>query len=114
MERAILGLKLKDKVRLSTIKTKMKYNLSTTQNVKRIKWEWAGHLSRLSNNRWAYLSTFWFPTQYKRKRGKQVSRWEDEITKFLTNKAYHRVAWDRKEWNRLKEAFAQGKGEIQS
>ncbi len=31
MERAILGLKLKDKVRLSTIKTKMKYNLNTTQ-----------------------------------------------------------------------------------
>ncbi len=110
---AILGLKLKDKVRLSPIKTKMKYNLNTTQYAKRIKWGWTGHLARLTNSRWAYLSTFWYSTRYKKKIGKQVIKWKDEITKFLTNKLYQRVAWDRKEWNRLKEAFAQGKGEIQ-
>ncbi len=44
MERAILGKKLKDKVRFGTIKTKIKYNLNLTQYAKRIKWEWMGHI----------------------------------------------------------------------
>ncbi len=37
MEKALLAIKLKDKVRSNTIKSKMEYNLNVTQYSKRIK-----------------------------------------------------------------------------
>lgn len=42
----------------------------------------------------------------KRKRGRQKIGWDDDFEKLLTHKEYHGVAQDRKEWERLREAFA--------
>ncbi len=51
MERAILGIKLKDKVKISEIKSKMKFNLNFLHAIRRLKWDWAGHVARLENNK---------------------------------------------------------------
>ncbi len=81
--------------------------------IRRVKWGWVGHVARQTNKRWTNISTFWYLAQHKRKLVKQKTRWHDQIIKYLgNNKLYHRVTWDRKEWDRLKEAFAQSKGEF--
>jgi len=46
----------------------------------------------------------------KRSRGRQKTRWRDAISKFSSNKHFHRVAQDRIEWMRFWEAFAQDIG----
>lgn len=46
MERAILNIKRKDKVRVSKIKNLLKTNLEMVKWAKKKKWDWAGHISR--------------------------------------------------------------------
>ncbi len=41
-----------------------------------------------------------------RKRGKQRTRWNDDLKKLLTNGLYHRINQSRHEWKRLEKAFA--------
>ncbi len=84
-------------------------NKNILQLARRLKWDWAGHLSRLENNRWSKIIIFW---QLKggRRPGKQRVRWTDDINKFLRHKLYHRIAANWTEWARLREAFAQKQG----
>ena len=67
------------------------------------------HLSRTTDDRWAYKVTNWY-VDGKKSRGRQKTRWGDAISKFMNNKHFHRVAQDRLEWMRLREAFAQNIG----
>ncbi len=85
MERTILNIKRRDRVRLTSIKQKLKSNIDVARSVRRTKRRWAGHhISRLRDNRWTYIATFWHPWGKKRKRGKQCTRWKDDINKFLS------------------------------
>ncbi len=106
MKRAMLGIKLKDKKSIKSIKKKFWRSKNILQLARRLKWDWAGHLSRLENNSWPKIITFW---QLKggRRSSKQRVRWTDDINKFLRHKLYHRIAADRTEWARLRQAFAQ-------
>jgi len=106
MERSILNIKLRDRIPLNSIKQKLKGNINAVHSYRRIKWDWAGHVARMTDNRWAYRITNWEPNK-KRKKGGQKRNWSDDINKFLRHNLYHRVAWDRSEWIRLREAFAQ-------
>ncbi len=106
MERSMLGIKLKDKINLKIIKNKFKFNNNIIRVIKRLKWKWAGHISRMKDNRWTYRSTFWFLAQNKRKKGKQKKRWRDDIGNFIKYNLFHRIAIDRVEWDRLQEAYA--------
>ena len=106
MERSILELRLRDRIPLTHIKAKLKGNKYVIETIRRQKWAWAGHVARFKDNRWSYLMTFWTP-QHKRRRGRQKIRWRDDFDDFLRNNLYHRVAMDRREWERLREAFAQ-------
>jgi hypothetical protein len=109
MERAILKIKLKDRIPITTIKFRLRGNLNLLRVIRRQKWDWAGHVARMSNERWAYKLTFWQIYQ-KRRKGKPKRNWQDDINKFLRHKTFHRIAWDRSEWNRLREAYAQKQG----
>ncbi len=53
MERALLGIKLNDKIKISKIKSKMKFNLNFLHAIRKLKWDRAGHVARLKNNKWA-------------------------------------------------------------
>ena len=106
MERSILRVKKRDKVKISTIKNKLSWGNDFVWAAKRMKWDWAGHVARQDENRWTYKVKNWYLRE-GRKRGKQKMRWEDEIIDFLDGyKMYHRVAYDRREWSRLREAYA--------
>ncbi len=78
MERAILGIRLKDKVKISEIKSKTKFNLNFLHAIRRLKWDWAGHVDRLENNKWAKQILDWW-IKGGRKRGKQKLKWRNEI-----------------------------------
>ena len=69
------------------------------------------YVARQQNERWTHKRTFWY-VNGKRRRGKQKTRWRDEIDRSLGHKIYHRVAYDRREWERLGEAFARWLGQL--
>jgi len=109
MERAMLNIHLKDRISISKIKKQMYGNTNLLHYVRRLKWDWAGHVCRLKDQRWTQIITFWQPLR-GRGPGKQKGRWMDDITNFTGTKLFHRVATDRAEWARLREAFAQNQG----
>ena len=47
--------------------------------IKQLKWQWAGHIARTTDNRWTRNITEWIPLEGKRKRARPKTRWEDEI-----------------------------------
>jgi hypothetical protein len=106
IERSILNFKKKDRKKLKTIKSLLKENTDVVKYVRRQKWRWAGHVARMKDDRWTYKSTFWFLSHFKRKKGRQLARWEDDINAFLGGRNFQRVANDRREWDRLQETFA--------
>jgi IS5 family transposase len=102
----------KDKIKIKSIKNKLKGNLDLCQVARRKKkWDWAGHVARLKDDRWTYKIMHWY-CMGGRRRGRQRARWRDEISKFLMNKNFEGVAIDRVEWQRVREAFAQNMGPV--
>lgn len=53
MERSVLEIKLKDKGEISMSKNKANGN-NFLNTAKRLKWDWAGHVSRQNEGRWIY------------------------------------------------------------
>ena len=52
-------------------------------------------------------NTLCYPRGKKRKKGRQIKRWEDEIMK-TAGRLWMRLAGERCVWKRLEEAFAKG------
>ena len=109
LERAMLNVKKIDKIKLKLIKKKLPYNMNFLHAAMRKKWDWGGHVARMESSRWAKIATDWY-LDTKRKKGKQKTRWGDDFAKLLKNNLYHRIADDRHEWARLREAFARSAG----
>ena len=51
MERKIIGVSLLDKINHSIIREKTKFN-DVVRHILKMKWSWAGHIGRISDNRW--------------------------------------------------------------
>ena len=103
MARSIIGIKLKDKVRLEEIKKII--NLTDIETViKQLKWRWAGHMMRSTKDKWTKTITDWYPRDSGRNKGRQIKRWEDDIKK-IAGPLWPRKAKDRKVWNSLEEAY---------
>lgn len=110
MERSMLGLKIKDRVRNIDIRTRTKLtDILTRIDVQ--KWRWAGHLLRHPINKWSKQVTLWLPRGGKRSRGRQVRRWEDDL-KQTAGPFWSRVARDRIHWKELEEAYAKRHTEL--
>jgi len=95
MERRVLGIRLKDKVRIETIREKTEF-IDIIQFTGTRKWKWAGHVIRREDQRWTTETTNWRPRDGKRNRGRQFTRWRDEL-----GKGWERLARDRAEWRRI-------------
>jgi hypothetical protein len=103
MERAMIGVTMRDRktnewVREQTGLRDIKLVTS------KLKWQWAGHIARLPDNRWTKTVTEWIPLEGKRKQARPKLRWEDEIRK-CAGVTWMRVAANRVEWKRHEEAF---------
>ena len=55
---------------------------------------WAGHVARLSDNRWTKRIAEWYPRDIKRPRGRPPRRWSDPLRKIFG------VTWIRSAQNR--------------
>ena len=72
MERSMVGIKLKDRVKLTKIKNILRHNTNIKYVIKRLKWKWAGHLVRYEGERWAKKSHLLvFGQQQEEKRAKK-------------------------------------------
>jgi endonuclease/exonuclease/phosphatase family metal-dependent hydrolase len=104
MERSILGVKLMDRIRNTTLRSKTQI-IDVARKAAKLKWDWAGHVCRMPSELWAKTATEWQPDNSKRRRGRPRRRWRDEIDSFL--KDWPEAARDRDAWKRRGEAFAQ-------
>jgi hypothetical protein len=77
MEKAMLGVSLRDRIgneviRQRTKVTDIKHGIST------LKWQWAGH-SRRTDNRWGKRVLEWRPRLGKHSVGRPQARWSDDL-----------------------------------
>ena len=103
MERSILNIRLRDKQRNTIIRKKTQV-IDALGHAQALKWRWAGHLARTEDSRWTLRTTTWQGPQGKRKRGRPVERWHDEIVEFA-GKSWLEKAKDRTRWKLLEEAY---------
>lgn len=105
IERSILKIRKINKVRSDTIRQKTKLTDALTQALK-LKWKWAGHVSRSTDSRWTIHTTQWKGPVGKRNVGRPYSRWADEIIQ-IAGKNWMDAGKDRESWKKMEEAFTQ-------
>ena len=105
MERAMLGITRKDRRTNQWIRQQTGVQ-DIIVRIKQLKWQWAGHVARISDDRWTRTVTEWLPIHLKRKKARPKMRWEDDIKKFI-GVTWMREARDRNNWKQHEEAFIQ-------
>ena len=73
--------------------------------ISKLKWEWAGHVARMNDNRWTARVTQWTPRGHTRGRGRPRTRWRDDLEK--TQRHWQRLAQDRRRWRVMGKAYVQ-------
>jgi len=112
MERAMLGISLRDKKRNEWIRRKTGVT-DVIHRIRSLKWQWAGHIARMDDKRWTKCVLDWRPYDRTRPIGRPPERWDDDIKRYLmrtgqtTNKNWQKLAKNRETWKNLKEAFLQ-------
>lgn len=103
MERSILNIRKTHKIRSEAIRQTTKLTDALTQALK-LKWQWAGHVSRLTDNRWTIKTTTWRGPTGKRRAGRPKRRWADDLSD-IAGKNWQTISKDRDVWKSLEEAF---------
>ena len=109
MERSMLSITYRDRKTNIWVRKRTKVT-DVIEQVKRRKWTWAGHVSRLWDNRWTLRITTWKPYERKIPRGRLARRWRDELDDYWKGTTWQRIAQDRQMWKQHAEAFAQPRG----
>ena len=99
MERVILNVTRQDRIRnaINRERTKVK---DVIERISSMKGQWAGHIARMDNSKWAKITTEWTPREGKRKRGRPKRRWRDGIEE-EAGKTWAHIARDRMKWKEL-------------
>ncbi|XP_047995316.1 uncharacterized protein LOC125233366 [Leguminivora glycinivorella] len=92
-----------DRIRNTTLRSKTRI-ADVGEKTARLKWDWAGHVCRMHQDRWANISTMWMPTK-KQGRGRPRRRWQDDLDTFMID--WPEKAHQRELWKSKGEAFAQ-------
>ncbi|GBP44044.1 hypothetical protein EVAR_85198_1 [Eumeta japonica] len=74
----MLRLRRVNKVRHSKIRDKTNVTDALTHALK-LKWKWAGHIARMSEDRRTKRTTSWRGPDGKRSIGRPYARWSDDI-----------------------------------
>ena len=99
MERSLLNITRRDKIRNEIIRSKTGV-IDIIEKVKCMKGQWAGHVARMKNTRWAKITSEWTPRDGKRLRGRPKRRWRDDIEEAVGSQ-WMRTAQDRSAWRKL-------------
>ena len=105
MERVILGISLRDRVPNTIIRQKTRVT-DAVERILCLKWNWAGHVARMTDNRWTRRILEWRPRQDAfRNRGRPPTRWSDDIKRVSNN--WMQEAQSRVKWKQQREAYVQ-------
>ncbi|KAJ4451705.1 hypothetical protein ANN_03175 [Periplaneta americana] len=96
MERKILGISLKDRIRNEEVRRRSGVEDVVTL-AKRMKWRWGGRVIRKQPTRWAHTATLWDPRIGWRNRGRPRTRWDDEF-KLQLGGLWTRIGRQRTRW----------------
>ena len=99
MERLLLNITKRDKIRNEIIRCKTGVK-DIIERVRCMRGQWAGHVARMSNTRWAKITSEWTPREGKRVRGRPKRRWRDNIEE-VGSSQWMRVAQNRSAWREL-------------
>ncbi|XP_063539716.1 uncharacterized protein LOC134748833 [Cydia strobilella] len=105
MERAMLGVSLRDRVRNDDIRSRTRVT-DIARRIANLKWQWAGHIARRTDGRWGRKVLEWRPRTGRRTAGRPPTRWSDDLVK-VAGIRWLRAAQDRSEWRALGEAYVQ-------
>ena len=103
-ERIMLNITWRDHKTAQSIREKTGVR-DIIETIRKLKWQWAGHVARMTDNRWTSRLTTWIPRDRIRNSGRQNIRWRDDIGKF--RKYWLRDAHDREVWRILGKVYVQ-------
>lgn len=103
MERRMLNIKLRDHIPNTEIRKRSKVK-DVIEQLCTLRWNWAGHVGRMEDNRWTRKIIEWRPRENKRSRGRPQTRWTDDI-KRVAGYDWMGKTRNREEWNHLREAY---------
>jgi hypothetical protein len=104
MERSMLGISLRDKKTNQWIRQQTKI-VDVMERIASLKWNWAGHIARMTDDRWTKAIMNWRPPT-TRPMGRPPERWTNGI-KRAAGSNWQQVAMDRSKWKELGEAYIQ-------
>lgn len=105
MERRMLNITIRDRKRNEWIRQQTNVS-DIIEKASRQKWNWAGHVVRMVDERWTNRITNWRPRQGKRSVGRPPKRWSDDI-RAVTGRQWIRTARNRQEWKEKGEDYIQ-------
>jgi len=103
MERRMLKLSLWDHVSNDRVRNTTKIK-DVLIKARELKWDFAGHVQRMNDDRWAKRVVNWTPTNGKRSKGHQLRRWSDGIEDVGLGR-WKIKANNRALWKTLRETF---------
>lgn len=105
MERSMLGISLRDRTPNNEIRRRTGV-ADAVERIATLKWNWAGHIARRTDDRWTRRILEWRPRQEAyRNRGRPPTRWTDDIRRVESN--WMQAAQNRDTWQLLREAYVQ-------
>ena len=105
MERAMLGISLRDRIRNDEIRRRTKV-VDIAQRISKLKWQWAGHIARRTDGRWGRKVLEWRPHIGKRSVGRPATRWTDDLIQ-VAGRRWMQAASNRYFWKSMEEAYVQ-------
>jgi hypothetical protein len=92
IERVMLRVSLRDRIRNQVIRLRTKVT-DIAHRISMLKWQWAGHISRRTKNRWGKRVKEWRPRLGKRSVGRPQARASDDLRR-TAGRSWMRVAKD--------------------
>jgi hypothetical protein len=103
VERAMFGVSLRDRIQNEVIRQKTKVT-DIAHRISTLKWQWADHISRRTDNRWGERVLEWRPRLGKRSVGSPHARWNDDLRR-TAGRSWMRVVEYREKWREIGEAY---------
>jgi hypothetical protein len=101
----MLGVSLRNRIRNQVIRQRTKVT-DIAHRISMLKWQWVGHFSSRTDNRWGKRVLKWRLRLGKRSVRRPQARWSDDL-RGTAGRSCMRLAEDRARWLDIGEAYVQ-------